>query len=433
MHADGAVPAKGLPEIRIEKVVPARHSITCTFGYDAGLEPYFKSSLLYVNYGFPVEEIPESVLSIPVLGLLVPVAWAAGATVAAGEVDSRFLASLRKVGEIMQGMYPTLSLSTDIRCTAVDTRWPAGGERDCLLYSGGIDSTSSLIRNLSPNLVLASIRGTPDLRLCDDRFWERTERGLQPFLKSTGIERQVIETNALDVVSLGSLNTTPRGSFSSGWWENLSHGLILLSLCAPFTYVGKVRRMMIASSFSQSTSEPWGSTPASDANVAWGSVTTVHDSFDLLRVEKAKQILAPYMAQHPGLVQLRVCTGKRERRLASGALNCGECPKCVRTMLGLMQAGVDPAECGFPQPDFAEFRRGLISGRLLPPLSISMRVIHDSRNPPDGELAVRYPEYGKFLSWYYDWKMPADAERKWASKLAPKGTRRRKILHDILH
>ena len=429
--ADGAVPAMGLPEIRVDKIVRARQSIACYLGYDATLAPYFNSSVLCINYGFQVEEIPESVLSIPVMGLLVPVAWTVGAAVAAGDVDSRFLASLQKVGEVMQGMYPRLNISTELRCSAVDTPWPEGGERDCLLYSGGVDSTCSLLRRLGPNLVLASVRGTPDLRLWDDQFWERTERGLQPFLKSTGLERQVIETNALDVVNMGALNAKGKGSLAYGWWENLSHGLILLSLCAPFTFVGNVQRMMISASFSESKSEPWGSTPASDTRVAWGKVTTVHDSFDLSRVEKTKQVLAPYVAQHPGKVRLRVCTGKPERRLASGTLNCGECPKCVRTMLGLMHTGIDPTPCGFPRPDFAEIKRGVISGRLIAPNIYSMRAIHASRSPPDKELAARYPGYGEFLNWFYDQKITAGTERKWVSRLAPKGSRRRRILRDI--
>jgi hypothetical protein len=426
------VPAGGLPEIRVEKIVPARQSLLCYFSYDTPLEPYFNSSLLCINYGFEVEQIPESVLSIPVLGFLVPVAWTAGATVTAGGVDSSFVVSLRRVGEIMREMYPDLNISTNIRCSAADTPWPKGGERDCLLYSGGVDSTCSLLRNLGPNLVLASIRGTPDLRLWEDKFWERTERSLQPFLKNIGIERQVIETNALDVVNFRSLNATLKG-LTEGWWENLSHGLILLSICAPFTYIGKIKRMMIAASFSQQRSEPWGSTPASDSSVAWGGVTTVHDSFDLARIEKIERILAPYMAQHPGIVQLRACTGRRDGRLASGTLNCGTCKKCARTALALMHAGIDPAECGFPPPNFPEIRRGLMSGRLVGPHPFSMKTIHDSRRLPDRELLARYPAYGEFLSWYYDWKWPVATRSKWASKLAPRGSRRRKLVSDILH
>ena len=426
---DKAVPADGRPVIRVEKIVPARSSLACSLSYDPILEPYFSSSLLYVNYGFQVEGIPESVLSIPVLGLLAPVAWAVGATVTAGDVDGRFLASLHEVGAAMQGMYPTAGLSTDIRCTAVDTRWQEG-ERDCLLYSGGVDSTCSLIRNLGPKLALATVRGTPDLRLGDAQFWDRAEKRLQPFLRSIGIERQVIETNAIDIVNLRSLKTA-KAEFAEGWWENLSHGLILLSHCAPFTYVGGIKRMMIAASFTQSTVEPWGSTPASDALIAWGNVTTVHDSADLSRVEKTKQVLAPYMAQHQGVVQLRVCTGKRESRLASGTLNCGVCPKCVRTMLGLMHAGIDPTVCGFPSPDFPGIKEGMISGRLVPPNIYSVRIIHASKSPPDKGLLEHYPAYGEFLSWFYDWRIPAGTERKWVSKFAPKGSRRRRLLRDI--
>lgn len=422
------------PRINVEKITPMGNTLICGFSYDAALEPYFNSGLIYVNYDFPLERIPSSVLSIPVMGLLVPVAWAVGATVVAEAVDGRFVESLRRVEGIMKQMYPRMKTSAEVQCSPIDTPWPQDGERDCLLYSGGIDSTASAIRHLGPNLTLASIRGAPDLRLWEGEFWERAERSLKPFVESIGVDRHVIETNALDVVNFEGLNLALKGTFDHGWWENLSHGLILLSFCAPFTFVGGVKRMMIASSNYQLDNEPWGSTPASDQSIAWGPVSTVHDSYDLSRLRKIKEILAPYMAQHPGTVPLRVCTGRRERRLASGTLNCGLCPKCVRSSLGLLWAGVDPASCGFPPPDFATIKGGLISGRFRTAVAYTLRTIQASRNPPTEELSAIYPTYADFLNWFYDWEFPKGTGRKGTlTRLAPKGSRRRRLLDRVRH
>jgi len=401
----------------------------CSFSFGPTLERWFNSSLLYINYDFPVEGIPTGVLSVPVLGLLGPVAWALGAEVLAGEVDARFVDSLQKVRAVMQGMYPDAKLSGEVRCKGVDTPWPRGGAKSCLLYSGGVDSTTSIIRNLGPNLTLASIRGTPDLRLWEGEFWDRVEGKLKPFVQGLGLERHIIETNALDVVNFTNLNQKMKPVFARGWWEHLSHGLILLSLCAPLTYAKGIQKMIIASSYHQGNPEPWGSTPESDEKVAWGEVTTVHDSFDLQRLEKIKGVLAPYITQHPGTVKLRACTGRRSERLASGTLNCGVCQKCARTSLGLMWAGIDPAECGFPPPDFAKFKAGLISGTLMTAQAVSLRAIKASRNPPDKALAARYPDYPGFLAWFYDWTIPKGAKGRGAlATLAPAGSRRRRVL-----
>jgi len=428
------MPAKVRPNIRIERIVRTKDGFTCSFSYDPALKAHFVSSVLNVDYDFPIDGIPDSVMSIPVLGLLVPVAWAAGADVTLGEVDGRYLSSLHKLAGVMKRSYPALKISTAVRCSEVNTPWPAGGNRDCLLYSGGVDSTVSMLRNLGPGLTLASVKGTPDLRLWENEYWDRVEDGLVPFIHGLGIERHVIETNAVDVVNLSELSESHKDSFTHGWWENLSHGLFLLSICAPYTYVGKVRRMMIASSFSRGMEEPWGSSPEADQNIEWGSVTTVHDSFDLSRMQKICDILAPYMTSHPGIVQLRVCTGERDKRFASGALNCGNCQKCLRTELGLMRGGVDPAECGFPAPDFSKFKEGLISGRLRTSNSYSLWAIHASKSPPKPELAEKYPGYSEFLSWFYGWELPRGRRRtRLLARLVPGGTRRRRLLDEMLH
>ena len=425
-------PPSRRPEIRVESIRPLKSSLICSITYDTKLEAHFNSSVFYFNYDFDVEKTPAGILAIPVLGVLAPLGWVTGATVVAKEVDSEYVSSLEKVARIMKETYPTANISSALDCIGVDTPWPKDEGRRCLLYSGGVDSTTSLLRNLGPDLSLMSVRGTPDLRLWEGEFWERVHPKLSSFVRSLGVEMHVVETNAMDVVNFEELNRVLEDSFSSGWWENLSHGLILLSLCAPYTYEHGISKMMIASSYSQSLQRPWGSSPASDQAVAWGGLTTLHDSFDLRRMEKISGVLVPYMAGHPGAVQLRVCTGERDARLASGTLNCGDCRKCVRTEMVLVWAGVDPAECGFPAPDFAEIKRGLISGRLRGTEAYSLRAIHAERKPLKPDLVARYPEIDGFFNWFYGWEIP-DRTKKGGvfRRLAPEGSRRRRVIEAI--
>jgi len=419
------------PRIRLEEIAPFKSSYICKFDFDSELERCFNSSVLYFNYDFPIDRVPQSVLSVPILGVLAPVAWVTGARVVANEADANYLASLHKVAAAMQGTYPTVRIASELECKGVDTPWPSKGERTCLLYSGGVDSTVSLLRNLGPNISLMSVKGTPDMRLWEAEFWDRVETGLSPFLKSLGVERHVVETNALDVVNFGELNRRFKGKFDSGWWENLAHGLLLTSLCSPYTYVGGINRMMIASSYSAENAHPWGSSPDSDRNIAWGAVTTIHDSFDMQRTRKVKEVLAPYMAAHPGLVRLRVCTGKRTERLASGVLNCGKCEKCIRTEMVLMWAGSDPSTCGFPPPNFAEIKEGLISRRFVNQYPASLLKLQASKAPLDGELTSRYPAMGDFFEWFYGWKIPVGPRKGLLKRVAPEGSKRRRVIDAV--
>ena len=416
----------GSPTLRVERVRPSGTNLTCSLAFDGALEPFLNSGLLYFDYDFPLEGVPPSILSVPVLGILAPMAWATGSTVVAGDVDSEYVSSMQEVAKAMQGMYPKLRLASKVECTRVSTPWEADPERTCLLYSGGVDSTASLIRNLDSKLMLATVRGAPDLRLWEGEFWERVEGRVAPFVKGLGVERHVIETNALDVLNFGALGDSLKDALPWGWWENLAHGLALLSFCAPLTYFRKVGKMMIASSFSVDEHIAWGSTPESDRNVRWGGVTTVHDSFDLLKVRKVREVLVPFVEEHPGPVPLRVCTGKREARLESGELNCGRCEKCVRTALILLSAGIDPAMCGFPAPDLGMLKEGLVSGRFRNPSGTSLRAVQAAKTPPRPELVRRYPGLDLFFDWLYRWEPPPlEKKRRRLARLAPRGTRRR--------
>ena len=421
-----------VPRIRIERITHSQSSLICRFNFAPELERCFSSSVLYFNYDFPIEGIPESVLSIPILGVLVPVAWVTGARTMANEADTNYVACLQKVAAVMQRIYPTVRIVNDLECTKVDTPWSSGADRTCLLYSGGVDSTVSLLRNLGPNISLMSVRGTPDMRLWEDEFWVRAERGLALLPQSLGVERHVVETNALDVVNFGELNRRLKGKFDSGWWENIAHGLLLISLCSPYTYVEGINKMMIASSYSRDNAHPWGSTPDSDQNIAWGGLTTIYDSFDMPRAQKVREILVPFMVAHPGLVRLRVCTGRRSERLSSGTLNCGRCEKCVRTEMLLMWAGVDPVSCGFPTPNFAEMKEGLISGRYVSQTPFSLLAIQKSKARPNGELISRYPAMKYFFDWFYGWKVPEGPKRRSLFKrIAPVGSRRKRMIDAV--
>lgn len=84
---------------------------------------------------------------------------------------------------------------------------------------------------------------------------------------------------------------------------------------------------------------PSGSTPITDHLLSGAAMQIIHDGSGFPRTEKIARI-----AKHPAALRsLRVCwEGKEKDR------NCGRCEKCVRTMLGLLAAGIEDPEC-FPK------------------------------------------------------------------------------------
>ena len=109
-------------------------------------------------------------------------------------------------------------------------------------------------------------------------------------------------------------------------WE-LCHGAALASVGLLFQE--RFRKILIPSTHSYADLTPWGSHPLLDP--LWSTELTefVHDGTHATRVEKCLAVADSDIA----LRHLRVCWENRD-----GRYNCGECEKCLRTMISLAAA-----------------------------------------------------------------------------------------------
>ena len=92
----------------------------------------------------------------------------------------------------------------------------------------------------------------------------------------------------------------------------------------------RLHTTLIAASHDIATETPFGSCSVMDPCFSSSRLSIKHDGIQYSRLQKA-EILSDWSA---GLRNLRVCISP-----PPGELNCGECEKCVRTMLELYAAG----------------------------------------------------------------------------------------------
>ena len=413
-------------------------ALTITHSEEGPVRDYISRVPFQLRASHPLDSVPPSILVIPLLGCLVPLAWVTDCQISAGDVDEGYLKSITEVRGAMEKAYPAVRFLGSVEANAVpsDSRW--NPDRYCLLYSGGVDSTTSYLRNRDRGPTsLLMVRGTPELRLADEEYWERTINRLSPALRAIGADWHVIETNALDVVDPGALKEKVHSDEVHSWWENFAHGIFLTSTCAPYTYFSQAGKLLIASSYSPSSAKPWGSMPESDERVRWGGLTVAHDSFDLTRFEKIRDHLSPFIISQGGGFPLKLCLGK-EDRLKCGKLNCGRCDKCITTALMLLETGVDPARCEFDMSKFSpkDIRIGLENGYLHQDNApFSWRYITENAGPIGEELESAYRGTSQFLRWLSSWdRAPKEsALRSYSRKVAPVGSRRRKLAKKVLN
>ena len=292
--------------------------------------------LLYAEYEVDLGDVPESILLIPLVANLAPIAWLAGVPLDVPTLDARFLAALGQVKAVFMKDYPEISGEDSPIQAETSVENEARGSKHAMLFSGGVDAYATFFRHREEGLDLISIRGA-DIPLVDDAQWQSLVDLSSREGWLSNHPKRYVEANLRDFYTYHVNLLVPSG----GWWGTVQHGLALTSLVAPLSVVFGYSRVYIASTHTKAIKIKWGSSPAIDNAIAWSGCEINHDGYELTRMDKIGLIVAD--TERASLeANLRVCYSEHNQ-----GLNCSNCEKCLRTMLGLSLSGADPGRYGF--------------------------------------------------------------------------------------
>jgi hypothetical protein len=312
-----------------------------TVSYDVSctreMRKYFSGRGMFITYDADISIVPNSLLLIPLLSSLAPIAWALGADVSAHSIDAEFLRALGEIREAFRRLHPGANWTGDVfGDEVVDTRTSYPGRERAVLFSGGVDSVTSVVIHKEEKPRLVTVWGA-DLGLAQQRRWEQVSAANWKFAKSRSLDISFIKTNFRTFFNSYRLKPTYVDHFPN-WYSAFQQGLGLAGLCAPLSYLHDLGSIYVPSTHSADYAPPWGSHPEIDNHVRWASTKAVHDGYALSRQKKLK-LLANYIRAEDAQLPLRVCWGKGE--------NCSQCEKCSITMIGLALEGLDPNDHGF--------------------------------------------------------------------------------------
>ena len=212
----------------------------------------------------------------------------------------------------LQNIYSCWNTDLSVVSIHANTDVPEDEEKAPASYfSGGIDSSHTLLTHMNEIMNLIHIRGFGEF--LEDKEW------------SASVARHTAFAN--------SLNKTLIPIDSNIWLffhkRKISvyffYGLILGGLAGTLGF----KKIFIPSSTTYSELFPWGSHPLTDPLWSTEQVKIVHDSAQYRRTEKTEMI-----ASVPEILDnLQVCWMSNEH-------NCGTCSKCVRTRVTLDLLGV---------------------------------------------------------------------------------------------
>ena len=216
---------------------------------------------------------------------------------------------------------------------------PLGGA--VCAFSGGVDGTFSVWRHsrgLAGHRTQKIVYGVHvhgfDIPLADKEAFAATSRRCRDTLVDVGLDLLTVETNFRDISKLN--------------WEQ-TFGCALAAVLRNFRLVAGNGLMGSERPYSDPRIV-WGSTLLTDYLLGSGEFRMIHDGASCDRSEKVAAI-----AEWPaGVRNLRVCwKGSFKDR------NCGECEKCLRTVLNFKAWGLPVPDCLPQVPHFVKAIRAV--------------------------------------------------------------------------
>lgn len=326
--------------ITVTNVETINNVLRVYFKCKGKVRKFFNTNTFFVEYDTRIEDVPESILVIPFLATVCPVAWACKADVYVETVDEKFLATLKKVQKTLQKFYPKIDFDGTVQVKNIVKNDDVNDHKNSMmLFSCGVDSILTYIKHQNEKPVLVVVNGA-DVHINNREAWNTAKQTSSEFAKKTAAKLRTLESNCRSMLNELMLAAHYDKNISFSWWAGVMHGLALLGLCAPLTHIDKISKIYLASSYTKEFLIPWGSHPEIDNNVRWAGTTAIHDGYEFSRQEKLFEI-AKYIKDNKKNFVIRTCWEQQKN------VNCSVCEKCSLTILELERAGIDPNMVGY--------------------------------------------------------------------------------------
>ncbi len=247
--------------------------------------------------------------------LLLPIAMRAGANLnIRGAGHRQTLVSAEAMSQLWSCWLPQHFKAVSIAFEDIIEEPDTPGTRGLHFFSGGVDSTASIIRNQEAHgpFDLLTVHGL-EYDSDNDAHFQTHMQKTQHFCDAMALERKTCRHDAYATYRKFSCN--PKG-------HHITHIFALMGAAFLFPeyrayFIGSDRRLD-----QQFMVHPWGSNSASNRFFSDGVRKLVSLDDDLTRAQKL-----PIVSSVEGALRsLTVCGDKQVR-----PENCGECSKCTRT------------------------------------------------------------------------------------------------------
>lgn len=284
-----------------------------------------------------LEKLPPSIVDIPLITNVIAVIWLSGKEYVIEEMDQDLYYSLIKIKAFFKRFFYNTSWEGELKPNRlIKNTLPNTSPRSAALFTGGLDSTTTVFRHFDENLTLLSF---------NDPHQATVE-----FAKAHNLDFYTIYMNHDVFLKLTSLDKV--SCDISKWFWDTSMGLSWVGAAAPLLYAMGIQVLYIPSGFTwRSFIFPDGQTllqPASpliDENLSPMGLQVQHDVFTMTRTDKVRFISTFCTENNISKPKLIVCNRHQKADLSYS--HCNKCTKCLLTMLDILAIGETLQEYGF--------------------------------------------------------------------------------------
>lgn len=338
--------------------------------------PEFKKNYLKGNFfahydsDINLERFDYSIQSMPFIMNVISIVWISGEIYYIDEMDAELYDSLERVKRVFKKMYPGTSWEGELRPRKLINHpipFPVSNspERTALLYSGGIDSTSTAFAHLDKKQLLITAWGHWDLPLHEESLWQTRKKKIISFAQQWGNDTSFIRSNYSSFLNWEYLsNLTPE---ILKWRLGAVEGLGWAGLTAPILLSKQYPILRIASSHTWLYPYPSAASPFVDNNLKFCGLRLLHDQFDMTRLDKIAFICRTCKEQQIEPPFLKICSLEKK-----SDANCGNCRKCLSSAIGFLAINENPQKYGIKIDTQAAVARTL---KLLEPKKLNFYTI----------------------------------------------------------
>lgn len=330
-----------MEKIVLERISVNKGLVEFHYSVSSGLNKYFKTDYMFLEYEEDMSDVPLSILTIPFVNCMAGLMWLSNCMMFVDEIDETYYHSLKQIKNAFHELHHYVDLKGLFVPSRIVRNTIPFTEKSILLFGGGVDCHTSFLRNRDKISYILNIYGWLKSISEDNKVDKSDKQQTERYAQLMGVTAAHVRSNFASQFDLRAIDKDFNKSvLHAGYWYGLLHPMAFLSIATPIAWKVGISSLIIASSFTKGrTGVHCASYITTDSEYHFAtSGRTIHDAFELSRQDKVA-FIANYQKQSGKPYYFQACSFNDH--------NCCECEKCFRTIVELVAENANPKDFGF--------------------------------------------------------------------------------------